>query len=81
VLPGSYTAHLSDNIPASFATLAAIRLASSRVSGTPHQFDEILSRCQIEKAPAVKHLSLSNTCTSVMWLDMSRLIKIYYPAA
>jgi hypothetical protein len=24
VLPGSYTAHLTDNIPASFATLAAI---------------------------------------------------------
>jgi hypothetical protein len=44
-------------------------------------FDEVASRCQIGKAPAVKDLLLPNNRTSVMRLNMSRLMKIYDPAA
>jgi len=43
--------------------------------------DEGVSCCQIGKAPAVKDLLLPNNRTSVMWLNMSRLMKIYDPAA
>jgi hypothetical protein len=44
-------------------------------------FDEVMSRCQIGKAPAVKDLPLPNDRTSVMWLNMPRFMKIYDPAA
>jgi len=44
-------------------------------------FTEVASRCQIGKAPAVKDLVLPNNRTSVMWLNMSRLMKINDPAA
>jgi hypothetical protein len=44
-------------------------------------FDEILSGCQIGKAPAVEDLLLPINRTSVTRLNMSRLVKIYDPAA
>jgi hypothetical protein len=44
-------------------------------------FDEVASRCQIGKAPTIKGLMLPNNRLSVMWLNMSRLMKIYDPAA
>jgi hypothetical protein len=44
-------------------------------------FDEILSGCQIGKAPAVEDLVLPINRTSVMWLNVSRLMEIYDLAA
>jgi hypothetical protein len=40
-------------------------------------FDEVASRRQIWKAPAVEDLLLPINRTSVMRLNMSRLMKIY----
>ena len=44
-------------------------------------FDEILSGCQIGKASAVEDLPLPSNRTSVMWLNVSRLMEIYDLAA
>jgi hypothetical protein len=65
--------------PASFATLAAIRRALAELS--TELIDEGASSCQIGKAPAVEDLLLPINRTSVTWLNMSRLMKIYDPAA
>jgi hypothetical protein len=44
-------------------------------------FDEVASGRQIGKAPTVKDFLLPNNRTSVMRLNMSRLMKIYDSAA
>jgi hypothetical protein len=51
--------------PQSFAPRRALAELSTEL------FDEVASRCQIGKAPAVKDLLLPNNRTSVMRLNMS----------
>jgi hypothetical protein len=75
----------------SVATSVALAISqSSQQSFAPHRalaelstelIDEGASRCQIRKAPAVKDLLLPSNRTSVMWLNTSRLMKIYDLAA
>ena len=67
------------NSSGSLAIFAAIRRALAELS--TELIDEGASGCQIRKAPAVKDLLLPSNRTSVMWLNMSRLMKIYDPAA
>jgi hypothetical protein len=63
----------------SLAIFAAIRRALAELS--TELFDEVASGCQIGKAPAVEDLLLPINRTSVMRLNMSRLMKIYDLAA
>jgi hypothetical protein len=71
--------HVLRTSSGSFATLAAILRALAEL--TTELFDEVASGCQIGKTPAVEDLLLPINRTSVMWLNMSRLMKIYDPAA
>jgi hypothetical protein len=63
------------------AIFAAILRDRALAELSTELFSEVVSRCQIGKAPAVKDLILPNNRTSVMWLNMSRLMKNYDPAA